>query len=562
MKRGKRIGVYICHCGRNIAGYVDVEELTKKVQELKWVSIVRQEKYMCSEQGQKTIKRDLREGLVDRVIVAACTPTMHEKTFRRCVSEAGLNPFLYQQVNIRENCSWVTEDKEQATEKAFKLIKGAVWRVRFLEPLFQLEYPVVPSCLIIGGGVAGITAALDISEAGFRVILVEREDQLGGWGRRISLGFPKLISVREYVEDRIKELASRPNVKIYLKSEVEEISGFQGDFQVKIRLNSGGIVKEKVGSIIVATGFSPFKAELKPEFGYRKYPQVLTTVDFEQLYEEGFLEGEGPKTVAFIQCVGSRDQTLGRTYCSRVCCTVVAKQALLLKEKFPKAKVYVFYMDVRTFGKGYEELYEEAQRKGVLYVRANPGEIYPKNDKLCIKYEDTLLQKTQELEVDMVVLAVGMDPPNGADELGRKLSLSRSNDGFYLEAHPKLGPLDTFSEGIFLAGCCQGPKDLVDTIAQAHGAASRATRIFHAQKVIKEPLVAKIDQEVCAKCRLCEQTCNFNAILYDERSKRMKVIETACKGCGACAANCPSGAMSLSHFRYPQVLPWIEALLD
>lgn len=558
-KRGKRVGVYICHCGRNIGGYVDIEALVEKVRGLPTVSVVRHEKYMCSEGGQELIKRDIKEGLVDRVVVASCTPTMHERTFRRCVSEAGLNPFLYQQVNIRENCSWVTEDLKEATEKAFKLIAAGVWRVRHLEPLDYLQYPIIPSCLIVGGGIAGITAALDISEAGFDVVLVEREKELGGWAKRISLGFPDLVPVREYVEQRIQELLSRPNIRVYLQSELEAVEGFQGNFTVKVRRADGEIVQERVGSIVVATGFSPFDARLKPELGYGRYPQVLTTLDMEEVLSRD--QAELPKEVAFVQCVGSRDLAVGRPYCSRACCTTVAKQALILKRRDPEARVYVLYMDVRTFGKGYEELYEEAQRAGVLYIRANPGEIYPKGDRLVVRYEDTLLGHPGELEVDSVVLAIGMDPPKGAQELMKKLYLSADADGFFLEAHPKLGPVDTLSEGVFIAGCCQGPKDLVDTVAQAHGVAARATRLFHVGRVVKEPVIAEVEHEVCSRCRICESVCSFNAVGYDPKTRKMKVVEAACKGCGACAAACPSGAMSLRHFRYGQILSWEEALL-
>lgn len=560
MKKGKRVGVYICHCGRNIAGYVDIEGLVKKVQGLKGVATVRHEKYMCSEQGQQLIKEDIRQGRVDRVVVASCTPTMHERTFRRCVSEAGLNPFLYQQVNIRENCSWVTEDIEEATEKAFELIKAGVWRVRFLEPLEPLEYPLIPSTLIIGGGIAGVITALDISEAGFKVIVLEKEDKLGGWGNKIGFSFPQLVPVRDFLRERIEELLSRPNVKVYFKGEVEQVEGFSGNFTVKIRTQEG-VFEERVGSIVVATGFTPFDAKRKAEYGYGRFPQVLTTVELEERFLNGWPDPIGPKSVAFVQCVGSRDQSIGRPYCSRACCTVVAKQALLLKKLFPEAKVYVFYMDVRTFGKGYEELFEEAQREGVIYLRANPGEVYPLGDHLVVRYEDTLLCRPTELKVDFLVLAVGMEPPEGAKELMKKLYLNADADGFFLESHPKLGPVDTLSEGVFLAGCCQGPKDILDTISQAHAAAARATRLFHVGKVIKEPVVAEVDQEVCSQCRICQATCSFNAVAYDPKARRMKVIEAACKGCGACAASCPSGAMSLKHFRYRQVLLPVEVLL-
>jgi len=558
MKRGKRIGVYICHCGRNIAGYVDIQKLMEKISRLRWVSLVRDNKYLCSEEGQAIIKGDIREGLIDRVVIASCSPAMHEKTFRRAIEGAGLNPFLYQHVNIREGCSWVTPDREEATHKAFELIKAGVQRVRFLEPLEPLKYRAIPRTLIIGGGLAGITAALDISEAGFGVVLVEREAQLGGWANRIWRGFPNMIPVREYVNEKVKQLLGRPNVKILLNSEVLSLEGFTGNFTARIRCQ-GEVIEEKVGTVIVATGFSPFDASRKPEFGYGRHPSIITTADMEELLGSGLPEGSLQR-VAFIHCVGSRDQTVGNPYCSRVCCTVVAKQALLLKQSHPQTHIYVFFMDVRTFGKGYEELFEEAQRAGVIYVRANPGEIFPRGDKLVLRYEDTLLERPAELEVDMVVLAIGMEPPKGTRELMKRLRLNASSDGFFLEAHPKLGPVDTTSEGIYLAGCCQGPKDLPDTLSQAHAAAARATKIFHLGEVTKDPITAVLDPEACSLCRLCEKVCEFGALSFDPKTKRMKVTEAACRGCGACAATCPSGAISLRHFNHPQILPLIQAL--
>ena len=562
MKKPVRVGVYVCHCGRNIAGYIDIPQLVERLKAVPHVTMVKDDTYMCSDQGQELIKKDLREGIIDRVIVASCSPKMHERTFRRCVAEEGFNPYLYQQVDIRENCSWVTTDITKATQKAHDLIKAGVSRAKGLESLWDTEYSVVPTCLVIGGGVAGITAAIDILEGGFNVILVEREDHLGGWGRRIGKGFPALIPLKAFLQDKLEALESYPQFKAYLSSEVVGIDGFFGNFQAMIRQADGTTIEEAIGSIIVATGFAPFDARKKPEYGYGMSNQVITTVEMEELLEQGMPSDNGqPREVAFIQCVGSRDKGIEREYCSRACCMVVAKQALLLKEIIPEARISVFYMDIRAFGKGHEECYEKAQRSGVLYIRGNPSEVYQEGDKMVIRYEDTLLGTPQEAKADLVVLAVGMEPAAGTAELIKTLRVTGDKDGFFLEAHPKLGPLNTHSDGIFIAGCCQGPKDITDTVAQAHGAAARATLSFHQGRVVKEPIVASVEEEVCSGCRLCEAVCSFDALHFDERRKRMTIQEAVCKGCGACAATCPSGAISLKHFRPAQILSWVEGFL-
>jgi heterodisulfide reductase subunit A len=562
MRKKQRVGVYICHCGRNIAGYVDIPKLVEGLNTVRDVAMVKDEKYLCSDQGQAEIKEALRKGIIDRVIVASCSPIMHERTFRKCVAEEGFNPYLYQQVDIRENCSWVTKDMEEATQKAYEIIRAGISRVKKLEPLWPTEYPVTPTALVIGAGIAGITAAIDILEAGFEVVLVEQADHLGGWARRIGKGFPTLVPVKDFLQDKLKILESHPHLTLYLSSEVVALEGFPGNFQATIKQADNTKSEEAIGSIIVATGFVPFDARKKPEYCYGNSNQVITTAEMEELLEKGMPSDHGhPKEVAFIQCVGSRDKSIEKEYCSRACCMVVAKQALLLKELIPNTKVSVFYMDVRAFGKGHEEFYERAQRAGVLYIRGNPSEVYRAGDKMAIRYEDTLLGRAQEAKADLVVLAVGMDPAEGTTELINTLRVTADKDGFFLEAHPKLGPLDTHSEGIFIAGCCQGPKDITDTVAQAHGAAARATLAFHQGRVIKEPIVASVEGEVCSGCRLCETICSFDALRFDERRRRITVQEAVCKGCGACGAACPSGAISLKHYRPAQMLSWVEGFL-
>ena len=551
-------GIYLCHCGTNIASTVRIRELGLRLEALAGVALVRDYPYMCSDPGQEMIRRDLREGLVRRVLVAACSPALHERTFRRVLESEGLNPYLYEHVNIRENCSWVHSDPEQATRKAYELIRAGLLRLRRLRPLSPTSFPVTPRVLVLGGGLAGVTAALDVLEAGFEVVLVEREEELGGWALRLGRGFPSLEPLEGFLRGRVEALREHPGLKLYLGSRLTGLEGFAGNFTARIE-GPHGEATEEVGSVIVAVGFRPFDARRKPEYGYGRLQGVITTVEFEEMLQHGGLPE--PEGVAFVQCVGSRDQTVGHEYCSRACCMVVAKQAFLLKQRRPKTKVYVLYMDVRAYGKGYEEFYERVQRAGVIYLRGNPGEVFERAGRLCLRYEDTLLGRPRELEVDLVVLAVGMEPPEGVEGLAKVLGVPLDRDGFFLEAHPKLGPLDTYTEGIFLAGCCQGPKDIPDTISQAHGAAARATQFFHQGEVVKEPLVAEVDHEVCSGCRLCEAVCAFEALRFDPRRRSMSVLEAACKGCGACAVACPSGAIALRHYRFEQMLPWAEGML-
>ncbi|HEX16643.1 MAG: hypothetical protein DRG33_02890 [Deltaproteobacteria bacterium] len=550
------IGIYLCHCGGNISGVVRVHELRERLKGLDGVALVRDYPFMCSDPGQELIRRDLRGGGVRRVLVAACSPALHERTFMKVLEGEGINPYLYEHVDIREGCSWVHPDSEEATSKAYELIRARLERLRKLRPFYPMEHKVVPRVLVIGGGLAGITAALDVLEAGFGVVLVERSRELGGWAARLGRGF--LAPLEGFIRQKGEALMGHPRLSLYLESEVASLEGFPGDFRATIRTPRGEEVEE-VGSVILAVGFRPFDARKKPEYGYGRFEGVITTVELEEMLREGRVPEA--QRVAFVHCVGSRDHQVGNPYCSRVCCTVVAKQALELKRQRPEARIYALYMDVRTFGKGYEELYEEAQRAGVIYIRGNPGEVYPGAGGLRLRYEDTLLGRARELEVDLVVLAVGMEPPEGNEALARILRVPLDGDGFFLEAHPKLAPLETPVEGVYLAGCCQGPKDIPDTVSQAHGAALRATQFFHRGRVVKDPLVAEVDPEICTGCRICEAVCEFGALHFDPRRRVMTVEEFSCKGCGACAVACPSGAMSLRRYESQGFLPWMEALV-
>ena len=662
MNNKPKIGVYVCHCGINIAKTVDVNAVTEFASRLPYVKVARNYSYMCSDPGQLLIKEDIKNEGLNRIVVASCSPRMHELTFRKTLAEAGLNPYYLEMANIREQCSWVHEEREKATEKAKKLVAAAVSKVRLLEPLQEKEVEVEPATLIIGGGIAGIQAALDIADAGFKVYLVEKTPSIGGRMAQLDKTFPTLDCSACILTPKMVDVASHPNIELFTYSQVEEVSGFVGNFQVKVRrkaryvdmdkctgcgacaqecrlagripsefdagmgkrgaiylpfpqavpakytidaqrclfLTRGKcgkspkcvdacaagainfeqkdeIVEIKVGAIIVATGFDVFDATQKPEYGYSDYENVITALELERLVSASgptggnVVIGKGenalvPKEVAFISCVGSRDKSVGNEYCSRVCCMYTAKLAHLVKEKIPEANVRVYYMDVRAFGKGFEEFYDRVRREGVRYVRGNPSEIFKRGDKLVIKAEDTLRSTPLEDEVDLVVLAVGLVPRQDAREIIDLLRLSQSADRFYLEAHPKLAPVNTATDGVFLAGVAQGPKDIPDTVAQAKGAASSALVLLSSGKVKIGAQISFVNEATCRGCGFCVEICPYGAIelvtinRMGHQVSVARVNEALCKGCGACAAGCLSGSIQQKSFMDKQILPQIAVL--
>jgi heterodisulfide reductase subunit A len=548
-----KIGVYICHCGINIAATVDIEKVRTFAQSLPHVEIARNYQYMCSDPGQDLIKNDIKNSGVDRVVVAACSPRMHEPTYRKAVQSAGLNPYFFEMANIREQCSWVHPSREEATKKAMDLIAAAVAKVSLHESLEEKEVGVTPSVLIIGGGIAGIQATLDIARSGFEVYLVEKSPTLGGHLAQLDRTFPSLEEMTTILSPKLEEVKKHPLIHILTQSEAEEVEGFVGNFKVRVKQNPRYINSEKctrckkceevcpirvpsefnmglserkaiylpspyaipftytidpenclflqkgeckkcrevcpegavefeqvgietrfdIGTIIVATGYDPFDPTLKPEFGYGLYKNVLSALEFERLISASgptqgkiLVEGKEPKSIVFIQCVGSRDKTVNNEYCSRVCCMFTAKQAALVKDRIPDVRITVCYIDIRAFGKGYEQFYEQVQKKGVFYRKGIPSEIYQRSGRLIVKADDELLGEPYEEEADLVVLATGLTLRSDANRVRSLLKLSQSPDRFFLEAHPKLRPLDTATDGIFLAGTCQGPKDISDTLSQ------------------------------------------------------------------------------------------------
>jgi heterodisulfide reductase subunit A2 len=566
-----RIGVYVCHCGRNIAGTVNVAEVAEFAGKMPDVVIARDYRYVCSDPGQELIRNDIEKLQLDRVVIASCTPSMHQATFMNSVQKAGLNPYCLERANIREQCSWVHADMPVATAKAKMLVSAALARVSLSDALVAREVPVTPTVLIIGGGITGIQAALDIGNAGFKVYLVEKEEKLGGNLLKLNKTFPTMDDVRQIIELKIGQLKAISNIEVLTCAEVSQVSGYIGNFKVTInRKEENGVIAWdlEIGTIIVATGFDSFDAGLKPELGYGIYPNVLTGPELEQMASTSgvtggkiLVGGKEPKNIVLVQCVGSRDKTVGVDYCSRVCCMYTAKQAAYLREALPDARITVCYIDVRAFGKGHEQFYEKVQRSGIIYRRGAVSEIYKKGDCVVVKAEDSLLGEIYEEEADLVVLATGLRPSRTAADIARTLNISLGADGFFLEAHPKLGPVETTTDGIYIAGCAAGPKDITDSISQAHAAAIKASIPLFKGMVKREPLVASIDEEVCAGCRLCENLCEYGALVFDAARNVMTVNQALCRGCGACSSTCPSGANQVRNTAKKQVFEMIDILV-
>jgi heterodisulfide reductase subunit A len=662
-----RIGVYICHCGSNIAGTVDVEDVAKFAAGLEGVKVSRAYRFMCSDPGQEMIKKDIRELGLNRIVVAACSPTMHEPTYRRVLQDAGLNPYFFEMANIREHCSWVTEDKDKATEKAKALVAAAVKRVAYNQPLETRQSPVNPATLIVGGGIAGIQAALKIADSGNKVYLVEKNGSIGGHMAQLDKTFPTLDCSACILTPKMTLAGSHKNIQLLTYSEIAEVAGYVGNFKVKIRKKARyvdlskctgcgncstlcptlvpdefeqGMAKRKaiykpfaqavpnkvlidaehclhikgmatgkdvcrlcqkgnpkknivgcetgaidfsqkdeiieveVGAILITTGYDLFDPSIVKQYGYGRLDNVLNSLEFERLVNSAgptgghikLKDGKEPESIAIIHCVGSRDEKY-HEYCSRVCCMYSMKFAHLIREH-TKAEVYEFYIDIRSFGKGYEEFYNRVLEEGTVFLRGKPAEVTnvtetpAEKGKLVVQFEDTLVGRQRRIPVDMVVLSCGVEPSRDAAQIARLFNISRSADGFYLEKHPKLDPVATMTDGIFIAGCCQGPKDIPDTVAQASAAAAEALSMIARGTVEIEAATAVINEKLCTGCQLCKNICPYSAISYDDKKRVCKVNEALCKGCGACSGGCPSDAISLNHYTNEQILAQMDGALS
>ena len=646
----KRTGVFICHCGINIAGTVDVKKVAEELA--KHPSVVHSEDYvyMCSDPGQNLIEQAIKEKKLDGVVVACCSPNLHETTFRNASKRAGLNSFRCEIANIREQCSWVHKDKPKATQKATKITRSVVEKVRQNESLDALSVPVTRRALVVGGGISGLQAALDIANTGFEVILVERNPSVGGHMIQLSETFPTLDCSQCILTPKMVEVAKHPNIKLMTYSEVQDVSGYVGNFKVKILkkptyvdpakctlcdectkvcpivvpnefdLGLTGrraiyipfpqaipasytlddkncpdpfttiacgkcadvckpnaidydqkpvIIEEEVGVIIVATGFDLYDKENMAEYGFGKYADVLDGLQFERLCSaSGPTKGQilrpsdhqEPKEVVFIQCSGSRDPENHCAYCSKICCMYTAKHAMLYKHHVHDGQAYIFYIDIRSGGKGYEEFVQRAvEEDGVVYLRGKVSKVFEEKGKIIVWGVDTLTGKQIEIPADMVVLAQAMRPSTGAQDLAKKLKVALDKDGFLAEAHPKLRPVESVTAGIFLAGAAQAPKDIPEAVAQASGAAAKAVAILSQDRLFHSPTVAKVISNLCTGCGMCVAVCPYDALTL--KDGKVEVNEVLCEGCGTCTATCLRSAIQVKNLTQQQVAEMINACL-
>lgn len=652
-----RVGFFICHCGSNIAHTIDVDAVAQYISTLPDVVVSKSYKYMCSDAGQDMIVEDIEQNNLNRIVVAACSPVLHEKTFRLATGRGGINPFFCHMVNIREHASWVHEDRGTATEKAKAMARGAIGRVRFHKPLEKRKEPVEPAVLVVGGGIAGIQAALTLGNAGKKVYLVEREPTIGGQMARFDKTFPTLDCAACILTPKMSEVGSHPNITLWTYAEVSAVEGYVGNYKATVRrkpryvkedvcvgcldcieacvfkagktddefnvgLNKrkpiymsfpqavpkivvidpeacihfrGGKCGEKcalgcdrdaidlgqeeieetisVGAIILATGFKTFDPLRKPQYGYGHYPNVYTSLEVERLINssgptEGDVilrDGRRPERVAIIHCVGSRDHQTNR-WCSRVCCMASLKFAHLIRER-TGAEIFNFYIDMRCPGKGYEEFYERLLEEGNHFIRGRAAEVtdapaIPEEEgSLIVRAEDSLAGFVRRIPVDMVVLMVGMEPQADAQAVRKMFNVSCSTEGFFQERHPKLAPVSTTTDGLFLAGCCQGPKDIPDSVAQAGAAAAEALALIDAGFVEMEPMTASVSEEYCSGCKTCVGLCPYHAITMLEQRDVAHINAVLCKGCGTCTAACPSGAITQNLFEDREVFAEIEEML-
>ncbi len=661
----QRIGVFVCWCGTNIAGTVDVVKVAEALAHEPGVVFSANYQYMCSQAGQNMIKEAIKEHKLTGIVVCSCSPRMHEATFRKTAEAAGINSYMVEIANIREQCSWVHKDMEIGTEKAIILGRAAIAKVALNAPLKAGESPVTKRALVIGGGIAGIQTALDIADAGFEVDIVEKKPTIGGKMSQLDKTFPTLDCAACILTPKMVDVAQHEKIRIFAYSEVEEVSGFVGNFTVSIKkkarfvdpelctgcgictekcpqkkvpnefnlgmdnrraiyipfaqavpkvatidadycsmLKSGKcgvcskvctagaidykqkdeIIEEKYGAIVVATGFNPISMDKFDEYAYNQSKDVITSLEFERLTNAagptaGKLlrpsDGKHPHKIVFVQCVGSRCAACaekGKEYCSKICCMYTAKHAMLTRDKYPDTEVYVFYIDVRTPGKNFDEFYRRAvEEYGVHYIKGMVGKVSPEGDKLMVRASDLIANKQLTIDADLVVLAAAIEPDQSARPLATKLTASMDTNDFFTEAHPKLRPVESPTAGIFLSGACQGPKDIPETVSQAGAAAAKVIGLLAKDTLLGNPCVASSDELMCNGCSSCANVCPYGAITYTEKKFRMpdrttrirrvaSVNPAVCQGCGCCTVVCPSGAMNLNGFTNKQIMAEVDAI--
>jgi heterodisulfide reductase subunit A len=649
-----RIGVFICHCGTNIAGKISIEKLKEFSGQLPNVVIATDTTYTCSEVGQSSIQEAIKNYNLTHVVVAACSPSMHEKTFRTTIEKSGLNPYMLAIANIREMGTWVTEDSADSLGKAKKLVAAAVMRVLNHEPLIEDKLAVTPRVVVVGAGIAGIEASLQLANADKEVVLVEREPSIGGQMARFDKTFPTLDCASCILTPKMVEVGQHPNITLMTYSEVEEFSGVPGQYHVKIRkkgksidedLCTGcGICEEKcpikripnefymglgnrkavyrpfpqavpqypvidrknctyylkgkckiceaecptkaiifdqedtfveveAGAVILATGFQPFDPSEIPQYHYGEFDNVFRAIEVETmlnasgptngeflLRKDGKFTENSPSSVGIIHCVGSRDENYN-SYCSRVCCMYSLKYAHLIKER-TDATIFQFYIDIRAFGKGYEEFYDRLQKEGVIFIRGKPGRILDDEEKLLVQVEDSLSQKALQVPVDAVILSNALVARSDSRQVASMFGIGCGAEDFFRELHPKLAPVDTQVDGIFLAGTCQGPKDIPDTVAQGAAAAAGALRLISRGHIAIEPTIASIDEDACSNCKMCISICPYDAIAEDTEKKVAVLTASKCKGCGLCPSICPSGAIHHAFYSDEAIIAEMKGIID
>lgn len=551
-----RIGVFLCHCGSNIAGYLNMEELAEFAEKLPHVAFVQRNLYTCSEGGINEIKKAITEQNLNRVVVASCTPRTHEPLFRSSCGEAGLNPYLFEMVNIRDQCSWVhMKEPEDGTTKAEDLIRMGVAKAALLEPQEVIMSEVEVRALVIGGGISGMTAALALANRGYEVVLVEKEAALGGMLNRLNRLGPTMTPAKEFAEEKVGAVTGHPNVTVFTGARVLEAQGFIGKYAVDIETESG-VKKIDIGVIIVATGARPFVPE--GLYGYDG-KRVVTQLEMEMLLKEGL--SPDIQNVVMIQCVGSRNEE--RPYCSRICCQTAVKNAMLIREQNPDAKVTILYRDMQMYGVENEEMFRDSKARGVRYMNYDPGkppEVEP--DKVRVYH--ALLGRDMKLPADLVVLSTPLVAQEDAEEISRLLRVPADENGFFLEGHVKLKPLDFATDGVFLCGSARFPANIREAVAQGLGAASRASIPLSKGSVVVEPIISVLaDEDACRGCGLCVALCPYGAleIQKTEKGRKVHVIDVACKGCGVCAATCYQHALSINSFTDQQIRSQLEAYL-
>jgi heterodisulfide reductase subunit A2 len=565
-----RIGVYVCHCGTNISKMVDVDLVAARIGEMPNVVVSRAYKYMCSDPGQELIIQDIKEHNLNRIVVAACSPRIHESTFRKVLEKAGLNPYMFHMANIREQVSWVHSDREAATWKSLSLIAGAVRRVGFHEELQKRSVPVHPATLIIGGGVAGLSAAMILAEAGKKVYLIEKNGSLGGNAAQIALTYPYLDSPKVKVRELIRQAQAHPKIEVYTNSELGDLKGYIGNFQAAI-LQNGQEHTLVFGHIILAIGVKPFDPVVVPEYGYGELPDVLTSMEYERMLETGRIEtrsGKIPKHVAIVHCVGSRN-TNYHEYCSRICCLTALKFSAMTKSCLPDTQVYQLYGDMRAIGKSNEEFYDAVARKGVVFMMFDQQSDLPRirisnhgGPSMFLRVNEKLSGETVDVPADLVVLMTAVEAGCDARNLGQKVGVSLCGNQFFIEKHPKLDPVATTTDGVYVVGACQGPKMIFNSVIQAKAASARVLATIARGQVAVEVTTAHAREEICCGCRTCIRVCPYGAISFDEERNVSVVNEVVCKGCGTCGSSCPTGAIRSRHFTDEQIFSQIEGLMN